>query len=109
MARPCYGARISASLKPLAVEEFLAWERTQPVRYEFDGTQPVAMTGGTIAADRGARRLLIGLEPRLRPPCEVFGENVSVCALPDSLLALCFIIDEGDDGQVADFKAARTF
>jgi Uma2 family endonuclease len=69
---------MSASLKPLAVEEFLAWERTQPVRYEFDGTQPVAMTGGTIAADRVARRLLIGLERRLRPPCEVFGENVKV-------------------------------
>jgi len=69
---------MSASLKPLAVEEFLVWERTQPVRYEFDGTQPVAMTGGTIAADRVARRLLLGLERRLRPPCEAFGENVKV-------------------------------
>ena len=48
---------MSASLKPLTLDEFLAWERTQPVRYEFDDTQPVAMTGGTIAADRVARRL----------------------------------------------------
>jgi hypothetical protein len=53
---------MSASLKPLTLEEFLAWERTQPVRYEFDGTQPVAMTGGTIAADRVARRLLRALD-----------------------------------------------
>jgi Uma2 family endonuclease len=69
---------VSASLKPLTLDEFLVWERTQPVRYEFDGTQPVAMTGGTIAADRVARRLLRALERRLQPPCEVFGENVKV-------------------------------
>ena len=69
---------MSASLKPLTLDEFLAWERTQPVRYEFDGTQPVAMTGGTIAADRVARRLLSALERRLKPPCEAFGENVKV-------------------------------
>jgi Uma2 family endonuclease len=77
-SRPCYAAAMSASLKPLTVEEFLAWERSQPIRYEFDGTQPVAMTGGTIAADRVARRLLLGLDRRLRPPCEAFGENVKV-------------------------------
>jgi Uma2 family endonuclease len=69
---------MSASLKPLTLDEFLAWERTQPVRYEFDGTQPVAMTGGTIAADRVARRLLRALDRRLNPPCEAFGENVKV-------------------------------
>ena len=43
---------MSASLKPLTFEEFLDWERSQPLRYEFDGIQPVAMTGATIAADR---------------------------------------------------------
>jgi Uma2 family endonuclease len=69
---------MGASLKPLTLDEFLAWERTQPVRYEFDGTQPVAMTGGTIAADRVARRLLRALDRRLTPPCEAFGENVKV-------------------------------
>ena len=69
---------MSASLKPLTLDEFLAWERTQPVRYEFDGTQPVAMTGGTIAADRVARRLLRALDSRLKTPCEAFGENVKV-------------------------------
>ncbi len=72
---------MSASLKSLTLDEFLAWEREQPLRYEFDGTQPVAMTGGTIAADRIARRLLAALELRLRAPCEAFGENVKVLAL----------------------------
>ena len=92
---------MSASLKPLGVEEFLTWERSQPIRYEFDGTQPVAMTGGTIAADRVARRLLLGLDRRLRPPCEVFGENVKVLPAgrvryPDVKVA-CGAFDPGAD------------
>ena len=33
--------------KPMTVEEFLEWERRQELRYEFDGFQAVAMTGGT--------------------------------------------------------------
>lgn len=74
----CYHARMSAPLKPLTLHEFLAWERTQPVRYEFDGTQPVAVTRGTIAADRVARRLLRALDRRLKPPCEAFGVTVKV-------------------------------
>jgi hypothetical protein len=28
---------MSVSLKPLTLDEFLAWERSQPERYEFDG------------------------------------------------------------------------
>ena len=48
------------------------------MRYEFDGTQPVAMTGGTIASDRVACRLLQALERCLKPSCEAFGENVKV-------------------------------
>ena len=36
---------MSASLQPLTVDEFLAWERAQELRFEFDGIHPVAMTG----------------------------------------------------------------
>ena len=35
--------------KPMTVEEFLEWERRQELRYEFDGFQAVAMTGGTLS------------------------------------------------------------
>jgi Uma2 family endonuclease len=92
---------MSASLKPLTVDEFLDWEKSQLVRYEFDGTQPVAMTGGTIAADRVARRLLLSLERRLQPPCEAFGENVKVLPTgrvryPDVKVA-CGEFDPGAD------------
>jgi hypothetical protein len=31
--------------RPMTREQFLAWEEKQPLHYEFDGFQPVAMTG----------------------------------------------------------------
>jgi hypothetical protein len=31
----------------MTLAEFLEWEERQPLRYEFDGVGPVAMTGGT--------------------------------------------------------------
>jgi hypothetical protein len=30
----------------MTIEEFLEWEAQQPLRYEFDGFQPIAMAGG---------------------------------------------------------------
>ena len=40
---------MNASLrKPMTLHEFLAWERRQDLRYEFDGLAPIAMTGGTF-------------------------------------------------------------
>jgi hypothetical protein len=41
---------MSTSLrKSWTQEEFFAWAETQDRHYEFDGMQPVAMTGGTVA------------------------------------------------------------
>ena len=34
--------------KGMTLAEFLDWEERQELRYEFDGFQPVAMTGGTL-------------------------------------------------------------
>ena len=34
--------------KPPTLEEFLAWERRQELRYKFDGFHAVAMTCGTV-------------------------------------------------------------
>jgi Uma2 family endonuclease len=69
---------MSASLKPLTVDEFLTWERSQPLRYEFDGIQPVAMTGGTFAHARTITRLTTALGSRLKPPCEAIGSELKV-------------------------------
>ena len=35
--------------KPMSLAEFLEWEDRQELRYEFDGVEPSAMTGGTVA------------------------------------------------------------
>jgi hypothetical protein len=32
--------------KPMTMPEFLEWESCQEFRYEFDGFQPIAITGG---------------------------------------------------------------
>ena len=69
---------MSVSLKPLTVEEFLEWERAQPFRYEFDGIQPVAMTGGRFEHARTITRLTTALGTRLRPPCEAIGSELKV-------------------------------
>jgi Uma2 family endonuclease len=69
---------MSASLKPLSLREFLDWERSQSDRYEFDGIQPVAMRGGSVAHARLVRRLVGALGARLRPGCEAFGGDLKV-------------------------------
>ena len=50
---------MSASLQPLRLDEFLDWEHSQEERYEFDGIQPVAMTGGSRPhSDRRVKAIL---------------------------------------------------
>ena len=69
---------MSAALKPLTLDEFLAWERSQPARYEFDGVQPVAMTGENVAHARTVTRLITAVGTRVRPPCEAFGPRLKM-------------------------------
>ena len=45
--------------KPMTLAEFLEWEERQPLRYEFDGVGPVAMTGGTAGHADIQRNLAI--------------------------------------------------
>jgi hypothetical protein len=63
------------ALRPWTVEEFLAWEREQPERWEFDGVQPVprAMVGGLRPHVRLSARLLIDLAASLPAECEAYG------------------------------------
>jgi Uma2 family endonuclease len=65
--------------KPMTREQFLAWEEAQELRYEFDGFQPVAMTGGTAAHSSIARNLAISIGGRLRgAACQFHGSNLKV-------------------------------
>jgi Uma2 family endonuclease len=71
---------MSAGLKPITLEEFLAWEAGQEDRYEFDGTQPVAMTGASFAHVRLVTRLIGAFLPRLRPGCLPLANDLKVVA-----------------------------
>ena len=65
--------------KPMTREQFLAWEDRQELRYEFDGFEPVAMTGGTAAHSRQQRNLAIAVGGRLRGrPCEFHGSDLKI-------------------------------
>ena len=65
--------------KPMTLEEFLAWEERQELRYEFDGFAPVAMTGGTDAHEAIGDVLRSLLRERLRgSPCRVRGPTLKI-------------------------------
>ncbi|HME21131.1 MAG TPA: Uma2 family endonuclease [Acetobacteraceae bacterium] len=58
---------MSAALtNPMSLEDFLDWESRQEFKYEFDGFQPVAMTGVTVAHSVIQSNLLGLLFNRLR-------------------------------------------
>ena len=65
--------------KPMTLAEFLEWEEGQPLRYEFDGVGPVAMTGGTYGHSTIQRNLAFGLTSRLRgKPCQFQGSDLKI-------------------------------
>jgi Uma2 family endonuclease len=71
---------MSAALrKPMTVSEFLAWEKRQELRWEFDGIAPIAMTGGTAAHSAIERNLIAALTNRLRgKPCQAYTANLKI-------------------------------
>ena len=59
--------------------EFLVWEAKQELRWEFDGFQPVAMTGGTVAHSVIQGNIITALNNRLRgKPCRPYGPDLKV-------------------------------
>lgn len=68
-----------AMRKSMSLDEFLAWEERQELRFEFDGFQPMAMAGGTAAHSAIQRNLLFSLTGRLRgKPCQVHGSELKI-------------------------------
>ena len=66
----------NALRKTMTLDEFLVWEERQDTRYEFDGFEPVAMTGSSYAHDTIAMDLAAALVPRLRgTPCRAHGRD----------------------------------
>jgi Uma2 family endonuclease len=70
---------MSAVLKPMTLETFLDWESQQELKYEFDGFQPVAMTGGTEAHAKIQFNLLGLLFVLLRGHrCQGYGSELKI-------------------------------
>jgi Uma2 family endonuclease len=67
----------AALRKPMTLAEFLDWEERQELRYEFDGLQIIAMTGGTAAHAFIQADLALSVGGRLRGgPCRYVGNDL---------------------------------
>ena len=77
----------------MTLRQFLAWEERQELRYEFDGFQPIAITGGTIGHDRITFNPRKALDVRLAGnPCQPHGPTsrsspTARCATPGAITA----------------------
>jgi Uma2 family endonuclease len=67
-----------AQRRPMTVDEFLAWERRQELRFEFDGSAPVAMTGGTLNHSALATDLVTAVRSHLRSGCRAYRGDVKI-------------------------------
>jgi len=99
--------------KPWTQEQFFSWASAREGRYEFDGFQPVAMTGGNAAHALVMRNLHFALRSRLRSgSCQPLGPDAGVETVnkairyPDALVT-CSTFDLDDrtiPGVVAVFE-----
>ena len=81
-----------ALIPHMTADEFLQWEREQDLKWEFDGFQPVAMTGGSLAHSAVCGNLITALNNRLRGMrCRPYGPDAKVQTLagyryPDAVM-----------------------
>ena len=76
-----------AQRKPrITREQFFAWAQTQDARYEFDGFDPVAMTGGTVNHSQITQNIQRALYTRLRGSgCRPLGPDAGVATVGDTV------------------------
>lgn len=71
----------NAAEKLMSLDEFLAWEREQPERFEFDGFTVTAMAGGSLDHSTIASNFDRMLSAKLRGTgCRVFRGDTKVIA-----------------------------
>ena len=63
----------------MTLDEFLAWEEKQELRWEFDGFAPMAMTGGTAAHSAIQLNLYLAVGGRLRGQrCRMYTADLKI-------------------------------
>lgn len=66
--------------------KFFAWAEAQDARYEFDGVQPVAMTGGSVNHSQITLNIHFALRTRLRGTgCRPLGPDAGVATIGDAV------------------------
>src|SRR5271155_4233204 len=86
--------------KPMSLAEFLEWEDRQELRYEFDGVEPSAMTGGTVAHATIQGNLAVAIGGRLRGrPCRFYGSDLKIRVADDHIrypdgMVVCSRVDQ---------------
>ncbi len=77
---------VALRLHRMTREQFFAWAEAREERYEFDGFQPVAMTGRTVNHSRITINLPTTLRHRLRgSACAPFGPDAGVGTVNDAV------------------------
>ncbi len=72
--------------KSMTQKEFFDWAEAQEERYEFDGFQPIAMTGGDLGHSRLIRNVNRQLGNRLEGKgCESLGPDAGVATIGDTV------------------------
>ncbi len=70
---------MNALPKTMTLDDFLAWEERQELRYEFDGLAIREMTGSTVAHSEIETNLIAALGSALRgKPCRAYGSVLKV-------------------------------
>jgi Uma2 family endonuclease len=77
----------TALRKPrMSREQFFAWAQTQDIPHEFDGFEPVAMTGGTVNHSQITQNIQRALYTRLRGSgCRPLGPDAGVATVGDTV------------------------
>jgi Uma2 family endonuclease len=80
-------------------EAFFDWAEAQDAPYEFDGFQPVAMTGGTLRHNLMIKNVLRALDARLSGTCRSLGPEAGIRTIGDAVrypdaLVTCTKFDE---------------
>jgi Uma2 family endonuclease len=77
---------VTSRVQAMTRDQFFDWAETQDARYEFDGFEPVAMTGGNINHNRIAFNIHRTLHRGLRGSvCEPFGLDAGVATVGDTV------------------------
>ena len=98
-----YAPKYALKQQPMTAEEFLAWDETQPERYEFVRGEVFMMTGGRDRNNSVMLNLAIALRQHLRgSPCRVYANDIKLrveaanCYFYPDLMVTCSSTDQGD-------------